>query len=165
MRTITSFAIAGFAGSALVLGGAAVPAQAKINPVGGIGKVKLNNTISQVKKKLGDPDKKYSQKQEIPAGTNKYFEYGADGYYYTVQFFQKSVFSVTTANPKQKTDEGAGPGMTRKALKATYGNTLTRITSKLFELGDRMPGEVITIFRIGSDKKVSTVQVSKYTGE
>lgn len=164
MRNIATLTIAGAAGTALLFGAAAAPSQAQINLVGGIGKVKINATIQQVKQKLGAPDKKYTIQTEIPAGRMKVFEYGTNGYYYKVDFFGGQVFAVTTANPKQKTPEGVGPGTTRTELKATYGAALRKETSKLFELGDRTPGQVITIFRI-ANKKVSTVQVSKYTGE
>lgn len=164
MRNIATLTIAGAAGTALIFGAAAAPAQAQINLVGGIGKVKLNNTVKQVKGKLGAPDNKYTVQTEVPAGTMKVFEYGTDGYYYKVDFFGGKVYSVSTANPKQKTPEGVGPGTTKTELKATYGSALRKETSKLFELGDRSPGQVITIFRI-ANKKVSTVQVATYTGE
>ena len=164
MRNIATLTIAGAAGTALVFGAAAAPAQAQINLVGGIGKVKLNNTVKQVKGKLGAPDKKYTVQTEVPAGTMKVFEYGTDGYYYKVDFFGGKVFAVTTANPKQQTWADIGPGSSKSDLKAAYGAALNKVSSKLFELGDRQPGQVITIFRI-ANKKVSTVQVSRYTGE
>ncbi len=164
MRSFASITIAGTAGAALVFGVAAVPAQAQINPVGGIGKVKINNTVQQIKKKLGAPDKKYTIQSEAPAGKMKVFEYGTDGYYYKVDFFAGKVYSVTTENPKQQTWADIGPGSSKAELKAAYGSALRKESSKLFELGDRVQGQVITIFRI-ANKKVSTVQVSQYTGE
>lgn len=162
MNRTVSLSLSGLAAATLVLSGAAV-ANAKIMTGDGIAKVMIGNTVKQVKNKKGAPDSKEKMRTEIPAGMSKFFYYGPDGDTLTVQFFQGVTYAVSTKSPSQKTDTGLHVGSSKSDLLIDYPD-VRREAKGLYELGARVPGFNLTIFRV-AHKQVTEISVAKYTGE
>lgn len=162
MNRIAALSLSGAAAGALVLTGTTV-AQAKIVVEESIARVSTGDSVQKVRNRKGAPDSKEKMQLEIPAGTSKFFYYGKNGKTLTVQFFGGTVYAVSTRSPKQKTDTGLHVGSSKRDLLNDYPD-VRREAHGLYELGDRMAGFNITIFRV-AQKKVTEIQIARYTGE
>lgn len=162
MNRIAALSLSSAAAGALILSGAGA-AQAKIVVQDSIAKVSIGDSTKQVRNMKGSPDSKKSIATEIPAGTSTFWYYGNKGKKLTVQFFDKTVYSVSTRSAKQKTDTGLHVGSSKQDMLNDYPD-VRREAHGLYELGARQAGFNLTIFRI-KQKQITEITVAKYTGE
>ncbi len=161
MKKLTTFAIAGAAGAAIVLSGA-TSANAAIKPGKGIAGIKIGDSKSTVINKKGQPNVKKTLSSEI-LGSYKYFEYGLNELDLGVSIYGGKVFDLITEDPSQRTTDGIGVNSSKQEIKAAYPDAKCEKVSgskKICTLGKLKAGKTVTVFRI-TGKVVHQVEVGK----
>lgn len=156
MRRTTAFTVAGIATVALMAAG--MPsASAEIVPGVGMKGIKLDQKKKTVIRRLGQPE-------WIEKGTNDFGKFQVLHYRkrFVVNLENKFVVAVSTESKGQRTAEGVGVGSTKGQVKRKVDGVVCEriIGVKVCHVGDYLPGEAVTEFRI-TDRLVTEVSIGR----
>jgi len=146
--------------SGLVLVLAVPAAQARIVPQRGIKGIRLGMTVSQVRARLGPPDRIVFRRDPIQ-GRVRVYAYGLTHASFSPGNASARVNGITTTSRRERTTRGVGVGSRRAQVAARVRGVRCRVEFGVDHcfIGSFLAGHRVTDFRIGPTGRVRSVTV------
>ena len=146
--------------SGLVLVLAVPAAQARIVPQRGIKGIRLGMTVSQVRARLGPPDRIVFRRDPIQ-GRVRVYAYGLTHASFSPGDASARVNDITTTSRRERTTRGVGVGSRRTQVAAKVRGIRCRVEFGVDHcfIGSFLAGHRVTDFRIGPTGRVRSVTV------